>query len=133
MKIEQVPNPEQIQKLLEGDEESPVVMVNLLSFKDRAEGGKPGLTGRESYDLYVDNMRQFIESKGARIIWSGQVDSMVIGDSDVQFDMIALVEYPSRRVFIDIASSSHVAEIGKDRLAGLAGQWLIATTETTIG
>ena len=58
---------------------------------------------------------------------------MVIGESDADFQVIALVEYPSRKAFVEIATSSHVAEIGKDRASGLAGQWLIATTEAGIG
>jgi hypothetical protein len=55
---------------------------------------------------------------------------MVIGESDADFDVIALVEYPSRKAFLEIATSDHVAEIGKDRKMGLEGQWLIATTGT---
>jgi hypothetical protein len=58
---------------------------------------------------------------------------MVIGESDADFQVIALVEYPSRKAFIEIASSPHVAEIGQDRTKGLAGQWLIATTEVALG
>ena len=129
MKIAQTPQPEQIQELLAGPEDTPVVMVNLLSFKENADGGNEGMTGRESYMRYGGNMRKFVESKGGRFIWSGRVDSMVIGESDIDFQVIALVEYPSRKAFLEIASSPHVAEIGQDRKKGLAGQWLIATTE----
>jgi hypothetical protein len=52
----------------------------------------------------------------------------VLGESDYDFEIVALVEYPSRKAFVEIASSPHVAEIGEDRKKGLAGQWLIATT-----
>ena len=133
MKIAQQPVPEQFQELMKGPEDTPVVMVNLLSFKDRADGGNEGMTGAESYMRYGENMRKFVESKGGRFIWSGRVDSMVIGESDVEFNVVALVEYPSRKAFLEIASSAHVAEIGKDRKMGLAGQWLIATTEASFG
>ncbi len=133
MKIAQMPEGEQIQKLMQGPEDTPVVMVNLLSFKEQADGGNEGMTGVESYMRYGENMRKFVESKGGRFIWSGRVDSMVIGESDVEFNVVALVEYPSRKAFLEIASSAHVAEIGQDRKMGLAGQWLIATTEASIG
>jgi uncharacterized protein (DUF1330 family) len=82
---------------------------------------------------YAEKMREYVESKGGRFIWSGRVDSMVIGESDVEFQVVALVEYPSRKAFVEIATSAHVAEIGADRSRGLAGQWLIATTEVPIG
>ncbi len=133
MKIALQPDPEQIRELMKGPEDTPVVMVNLLSFKDRADGGNEGMTGAESYMRYGRAMRKFVESKGGRFIWSGRVDSMVIGESDADFQVVALVEYPSRRAFLEIATSAHVSEIGKDRTKGLAGQWLIATTETKLG
>jgi uncharacterized protein (DUF1330 family) len=133
MKISQYPEPGQIKELLDGPADTPVVMVNLLSFKDRADGGNEGMSGVESYRLYGENMRKFVESKGGRFIWSGRVDSMVIGESDTDFDIIALVEYPSRQAFVEIATSAHVREIGEDRAKGLAGQWLIATTSADLG
>lgn len=133
MKISQYPEPSQIEELLEGPGDTPVVMVNLLSFKDRADGGNEGMSGVESYRLYGESMKKFVESKGGRFIWSGRVDSMVIGESDEDFDIIALVEYPSRKAFLEIATSAHVQEIGQDRSKGLAGQWLIATTTGDLG
>jgi uncharacterized protein (DUF1330 family) len=132
MKIAQMPEPRQIQDLMSGPKDTPVVMVNLLSFKQDADGGNEGMTGQESYMRYGGNMRKFVESKGGRFIWTGRVDSMVIGESDAEFQVIALVEYPSRKAFIEIASSPYVAEIGEDRKKGLAGQWLIATTEAPL-
>jgi len=132
MKIAQVPEPQQIQELMQGPADTPVVMVNLLSFKAEADGGNEGMTGAESYMLYGGKMREFVESKGGRFIWAGRVDSMVIGESDADFQVVALVEYPSRKAFLEIAGSRHVAEIGEDRKRGLAGQWLIATTENPL-
>lgn len=133
MKIAQQPEPEQFQELMKGPADKPVVMVNLLSFKDHADGGNEGMTGAESYMRYGENMRKFVESKGGRFIWSGRVDSMVIGESDAEFQVVALVEYPSRKAFVEIATSARVAEIGKDRSRGLEGQWLIAATEVELG
>jgi uncharacterized protein (DUF1330 family) len=131
MKIAQMPRPEQFKRLMEGPEDTPVVMVNLLKFKDRADGANEGMSGGESYMKYGEQMKKFVESKGGRFIWSGRVDSMVIGESDADFDVVALVEYPSRKAFVEIATSDHVATIGEDRKMGLEGQWLIATTETS--
>ena len=128
MKIAQMPKPEQFQELIKGPEDTPVVMVNLLSFKQQADGANAGMSGAESYMKYGGEMKKFVESKGGRFIWSGRVDSMVIGESDADFHVVALVEYPSRKAFVEIATSGHVAEIGKDRTMGLEGQWLIATT-----
>ncbi|MGH3054948.1 MAG: DUF1330 domain-containing protein [Gaiellaceae bacterium] len=126
------PTPEQIQTLLTGPADQAVVMVNLLRFKPTATALGEGVSGEEAYRRYADAMRRFVESHGGRFVWIGRVDSVVIGDSDAQFDMIGLVEYPSRQKFIEIAQSDYVREIGADRAAGLESQWLIATTETPL-
>ena len=123
------PTPEQIQTLLAGPPDQPVVMVNLLRFKPKADGLDEGLSGQEAYERYAEAMQKFVESHGGRFIWVGRVDSVVIGDGEARFDMIGLVEYPSRQKFIEIAQSDHVREIGAHRAAGLESQWLIATTE----
>ena len=71
MKISVVPQPEQIQELMKGSQDTPVVMVNLLSFKAEADGGNEGMTGAESYMLYGGKMREFVESKGLLYIGTG--------------------------------------------------------------
>ena len=127
------PTPEQFKELMEGPADSPVVMVNVLTFKKEASGGDAGVSGQEAYGRYGTEMRKFVESKGGRFIWSGRVDSMVIGETDEHFNVIALVEYPNRQAFFEIVNSQRVGEIGQHRSAGLESQWLIATTDTSIG
>ena len=122
------PEPEQIQELLEGPAEGPVVMVNLLRFKKEADAPDEGLTGEQAYGRYGAQMVQWVTSQGARLIWSGRVDSMVIGDTDEYFHAIALMEYPSRAEFLRIIGDPRVAEYSVHRTAGLDMQWLIATT-----
>ncbi len=127
------PNKEQIEELMKGPADQPVVMVNLLKFKPRADKSEGDASGQAAYGRYAEKMREVVESQGGRFIWSGRVDSQVIGeDGDPEFDVVALVEYPSRQKFIEIASSQKVGEIGEHRSAGLEMQWLIATTEAGI-
>ena len=128
MLIAQYPTAEQIQELLKGPADTPVVMLNLLRFKERADAPDAGLAGIEAYRLYGEPMRRIVEERGGRFLWMGRVDSFVIGASDVRFDTVALMEYPSRRVFVEIVNDPRVREIGAHRAAGLEGQWLIATT-----
>ena len=123
------PTPEQIQALLSTpDDGRPVVMVNLLRFKPTADAPDAGISGEEAYRRYVEKMVPFVQSKGGRVIWSGRVDSQVIGEGGDAFHMVGLVEYPSRNVFVEIATDPYVQEIGIHRSSGLEGQWLLATT-----
>ena len=73
-------------------------------------------------------MRGVVEERGGRLLWMGRVDSFVVGASDAAFHAVALVEYPSRRAFVEIVNDPRVREIGVHRTAGLEGQWLIAAT-----
>lgn len=127
--IAQYPTPEQIRTLLAAPDEGPVVMLNLLRFKAEADGGG---SGEDAYRRYAQKMVPFVESRGGRIIWSGRVDSQLIGEGGDAFHMAALVEYPSRKAFLEIASDPYVTEIAAHRAAGLEGQWLIAGTTTDV-
>lgn len=122
------PTAEQFKTLLEGPPDQPVVMVNLLRFKPEASAPDEGVSGAEAYQRYGDAMRKIVESHGGRILWSGRVDSIVITDGDAGYHAVALVEYPSRKKFVEVARSAEVAAIGVHRAAGLESQWLIATT-----
>jgi uncharacterized protein (DUF1330 family) len=122
------PTPEQIQTLLAGPSDGPVVMVNLLRFRPRADAPDDDVSGEEAYRRYADPMVAFVESKGGRVIWAGRVDAQVIGEGGDAFHMVGIVEYPSRQVFLEIASDPHVQAIAVHRTAGLEGQWLLAAT-----
>ena len=126
------PAPEQIEELLKGPAEAPVVMVNLLRFKPEADAPDEGISGAEAYARYGAQMVRWITSQGARVIWSGRVDSLVIGDTDEVFHQIALVEYPSRAEFLRMVGDPRVAEYSVHRTAGLEMQWLIATTASAL-
>jgi uncharacterized protein (DUF1330 family) len=122
------PTAKQIEDLMAGPADQAVVMVNLLRFKPRADAPDEGISGEEAYRRYAEAMRTFVESKGGRFLWIGRVDSQVIGSGGEGFQMIGLVEYPSREAFLAIAMDPHVQDIGVHRAAGLEMQWLIAAT-----
>ncbi len=124
------PTPEQLQRLMTGPADQPVVMINLLRFKPHADAADEGVSGEEAYQRYATRMREFVESKGGRFIWVGRIDSQVIGEGGEGFHAAGLVEYPSRKAFLEIASDPYVQEdIGAYREAGLESQWLLAATE----
>jgi len=126
------PTPEQMQTLLSGPDDGPVVMVNLLRFKPFADPPNANLPGEEAYRRYAQAMIAFVESKGGRVIWSGRVVSQVIGEGADVFQMVGLVEYPSRKAFVEIATDPYVQEIGVHRASGLEGQWLLAAIPAAV-
>jgi hypothetical protein len=79
---------------------------------------------------YAREMRKFVEAHGGRFIWAGHIDSQLIGEGGEAFQFAALMQYPSRRVFMELAGDPLVAAtIGRHRDAGLESQWLFAMTE----
>jgi len=52
-----------------GPADQPVVMVNLLRFKPRADAPDEGISGEEAYRRYAEPMRTFVESRGGRFLW----------------------------------------------------------------
>ena len=103
-------------------------MLNLLKFRDRAEyeDGRPSdITGRDAYMRYAESMRKIVEGGGGRFIFGGEVTGLVLGEVAELWDVVGLVEYPSRQGFFQIAGSPEVQEIGVHCAAGLAGQLLI--------
>jgi uncharacterized protein (DUF1330 family) len=126
------PTKAQIETLLACPETGPVTMLNLLRFKERATTPDEGSSGSDAYQRYAVEMRRIVEGRGGRFLWVGRVDSQTIGQGAEGFHAAAIVEYPSRKAFVEIATSLEVAEIGVHRAAGLEGQWLLATT-TQVG
>jgi uncharacterized protein (DUF1330 family) len=124
------PTREQIKRVAESDNDGPVVMLNLLRFaKDASDGSAK--SGAESYDTYGSKMRDIMAERGIKLLWSGRADSVVIGDDDADaWDMVLLVEYPSRKVFLEMGASKDYEKVGEHRTAALTDSRLFACTQT---
>ena len=118
------PNQDAFQKLAQSNEAGPVVMINLLKFKTRAEGEEG--TGAEAYGRYADAVGKMLAERGARMIWAGRPEHLLVGDSSDEWDAAALVEYPSRQAFVEMVSSAEYQKIHAHREAGLERTVLIA-------
>lgn len=125
------PTRERLMELAGSKDDEPIVMLNLLKFRDVAEykdGRAEKISGREAYMRYGEKMQKIVPSHGGRMLISADLKKVVIGDVEDLWDVVALVEYPSAAAFAAIAMSPEVLEAGADREAGLAGQLLIRST-----
>ena len=129
------PTASRIEALMADDSGRPVVMVNLLRFREKAvypDGRPTDLTGRQAYNLYAAPMQNIIEKGGGKVLFGGDIASLVIGEVGDLWDTCVLVEYPSAAAFAAIVTSPEVAEIGVHRAAGLAGQLLIRASQMAL-
>ena len=129
------PNPIQLAEFALGDDD-PILMVNLLKFKDKAEyedGRATNLTGREAYEIYVTETREHLADVGAELILSGEVNGLLLGEVEELWDAFGVARYPSRKAMIAMARNPAYIESEKHRAAGLAGQLNIEVSEQGFG
>ena len=101
--------------------DAPVVMVNLLKFK------QPG--GRERYLQYGEEAAPHLERVGATIRYGGTAPAVVLGEGERPWwDAILIVEYPTPAAFIDMVTSEAYAKVHEHRAAALDRGDLIATS-----
>ena len=84
-------------------------MLNLLRFKPDG--------GQERYAEYGAAVAPSLEKVGGRIVWAGEPAAPLLGEQG--WDMVALVEYPSRQAFLDMIASPEYQEIGHLRTEAL--------------
>jgi uncharacterized protein (DUF1330 family) len=129
------PNPIQLAEFALGDDD-PILMVNLLKFKDKAEyedGRATNLTGREAYEIYVTETREHLANVGAELILGGEVNGLLLGEVEELWDAFGIARYPSRKAMIAMARNPAYIESEKHRAAGLAGQLNIEVSEQGFG
>jgi uncharacterized protein (DUF1330 family) len=132
------PSPDQVQKFVaDADDETPIVMINLLRYRDRA-GYPPGsaaepCSGREAYQRYVAGVMPILTAAGGSVFWLGNVKRMVIGPEGEEWDDALLVRYPSGKAFFDMVSRPDYQKVAVHRTAALADSRLIATVTATSG
>lgn len=124
------PSAEQAKAFFGTEDDGPMCMVNLLKFRDKADyadGSEPELSGRAAYLRYAAGVRACIAAVGGTSRFSGMVTDLLIGETDELWDMVAIVQYPSRAAMLQMIESPEYRAISKHRDAGLAGQLNIRT------
>lgn len=108
--LPEVPRGEGFTNLLRRLDEGPVTMLNLLAFK--AEGG------RERYLEYGEAVTPLLERAGGRVVLQGAAAPVLLGDRS--WDLVLLVEYPTRRAFLEMIQSPEYQEIAHLRTQALS-------------
>jgi uncharacterized protein (DUF1330 family) len=103
-------------------------MLNLLRFKEHADGIDEGVSGRKAYERYGEAAAPFLAAVGGRVLTAVQAGEVVIGPDD-EWDVALLVEYPSRAKFLEMAVDPAYLAVHEHRLAALADSRLIACSQ----
>ncbi|HWB70262.1 MAG TPA: DUF1330 domain-containing protein [Solirubrobacterales bacterium] len=104
------PNEEGFADLSGRLDEGPVTMLNLLAFKPAG--------GRERYLQYGEAVLPLLERAGARVVFQGEAAPALLGDGG-PWDLVLLVEYPTRRAFLEMIQSPDYQAIAHLRTEAL--------------
>jgi uncharacterized protein (DUF1330 family) len=110
----------------------PVVMLNLLRFRERADYAHApdlepagGCTGREAYERYMREMRPLLEATGGAVLFSGTSAPFLIGPADEVWDHVLLVRQASKAAFLAFASDPESQRITAHRTAAISDSRLL--------
>lgn len=87
--------PEQLETFRSSEVGGSIVIAHLMKFK--SDGG------RELFDQYEKNTKPLVDACGGRVRYKGSVISTMVGRAE--WDRFTLIEYPSRRVFLELIGS----------------------------
>lgn len=118
-------SPEAVAAMAAGDPDEPVVMLNLLRYRDQAENGHgvDGLSGREAYGVYGERFAALHPRYGGEPVWMGRALNSLIGSES--WDIVILVRYPTRRQFLAMFEDPDYQAIAPIRAAALADSRLV--------
>jgi uncharacterized protein (DUF1330 family) len=84
-------------------------MLNLLAFQPDG--------GRERYEEYGAAVAPLLEKAGGRIVFVGAPAAALLGEGS--WDLVVLVEYPTRQAFLDMIGSAEYQAIAHLRSEAL--------------
>jgi uncharacterized protein (DUF1330 family) len=111
------------------DRQAPVVMVNLMRFRERSLDGNG--SGWDAYLRYSALTVPMIKARGGTLLWTGNARAVALGpQAGNQWDYVALVYYPSVAEFVDMMTSADYETFSDPhRRNGCAEHVIIATAE----
>lgn len=110
-------------------DDTPVVMLNLMRFRERSLDGNG--SGWDAYLRYSALAIKLIKAQGGTIAWTGTAEAVALGrPEENRWDYVALVRYPSRAAFIAMMTSPEYAHANIERENGCATHKILAIRET---
>jgi uncharacterized protein (DUF1330 family) len=109
-----------LKRYLAEDPCGPVVMLNLLRFRDG---------GRDSYDRYASALNEtFLPRYGAEVLYAGDGSTPLVAEQGQDWDAVLLVRYPSRQAFSRMVADPEYQQVTHLRTEAVTEAVLQATT-----
>ena len=125
--------------LLQRGIEGPVVMLNLLRFREVADySATPDLapdspvSGAAAFDAYVAAIRPLLAESGGEVLFSGAGGAFLVGPEAERWDRVMLIRQASVERFLSWASDRTYLEGIGHRTAALADSRLLPIVEDRV-
>ena len=120
------PERDQFEEFKELPRDEPVMMLNLLRFRDKAAyADGRDVSGADAYAAYGRESAPIFQRVGGEIIWRGDPEVVLIGPRDEQWDMIFVARYPTAGAFLEMVTDPGYREAVKHRQAAVLDSRLI--------
>lgn len=126
------PTDDQLAELAAADLTTPVAMLNLNRYRERAAYENPGsdddVSGRDAYLRYGEVAMRAMAEVGARVLWMAPAEQLFVGCDHDTYDEALLVWYPNRGAFLQMVSLDWYRDALAHRRAALEQATIIALT-----
>ncbi len=116
--------------------EGPIVMLNLLRFRETADyADSPELappnsiSGKAAYQLYMKHTTPFLAKSGGEVLFSGSAGNFLIGPEEEAWDSVLVVRHRSTEAFLAFARDEGYLKGTGHRTAALADSRLLPMLE----
>ncbi len=128
------PERDQFEAFKELPRDKPIMMLNLLRFRDKAAYEEDReATGAEAYAAYSRESGPVFRRVGGEIVWRGKPELILIGPADKQWDVIFIARYPTAGAFLEMVTDPDYRIAVKHRQAAVLDSRLIRTAEVDSG
>lgn len=121
------------------DRDTPIEMLNLVTFNDLANYpgdhilARDGLTGAEAYASYGKESAPILHRVGGEIIWRAGFELTLIGPADESWDAMFIARYPDAKAFLAMVTDPDYQKAVVHRQAAVRTSRLIRTKGSAPG
>jgi hypothetical protein len=116
----------------------PVVMLNLLRFRDVADyaatpelAPAEAISGEQAFRLYVAHTLPYLEASGGELVFFGKGGYFLIGPAEERWDAVMLVRQRSVSDFVAFASNTEYLQGMGHRAVALEDSRLLPIVEVS--
>lgn len=118
------PNRDQWQRLLEGDLDQPLTVVNFFKLREIADKSiiQETMTGEQAFTKYAQTSVPKVSQMGGHFLLRGSVEGGFIGENLENWHIIAIGKYPRRENFLELLIDADYKQAFKYRQAAIENQ-----------